>query len=169
MDDQTDETRIQKLILEFGKLYSSMNFRKVQDLGMHPGHLHVLRTVGSREGISQREIADQLHIKPPTVAVTVRRMEKSGLIFRKESEADLRISRIFLSEKGKRIYQETEDLICKNEKTLLRGLSQDEINCLEKCLKQMMKNMEAARRQDPNGKAAESSVTEKRTHVNSRR
>ena len=141
MDHQTDETRIQQLFMEFGKLYSHMNFQKVQELGMHPGHLHVLRTVGANEGISQREIADQLHIKPPTVAVTVRRMEKSGLIIRKANESDLRISRIFLTEKGRTIYRKTEEIVQENERIILQGLSREEIDWLEKCFVHILDNM----------------------------
>ncbi len=54
-----------------------------------------------KDGLSQREIAEKLHIKPPTVNVTVQRLEKAGFLYREADEKDQRISRIYMTEKGK--------------------------------------------------------------------
>ena len=41
-------------------------------------------------------------IKPATVNVMIKRMEKSGFLRKEQDVQDLRISRIFITDKGKR-------------------------------------------------------------------
>lgn len=51
-------------------------FGQMQELGIYPGQIPVLGLLAHKDGLSQREIAEKLHIKPPTVNVTVQRLEK---------------------------------------------------------------------------------------------
>ena len=66
--------------------------------------------------MSQREIAEHLRIKPPTVNVTVQRLEKAGFLFRKADEKDQRVSRIYLTEKGKQAKERGMKRVEENEK-----------------------------------------------------
>lgn len=121
--------------------YSSVNFKKFMELGIHPGQLPVLKTIYEKEGISLRALADAIHIKPPTVTVTVQRLEKSGLVYKKADSADQRISRIYLTEKGKDIQAEIVRLIDENEKILTRGFSEEERELLRSFFERMVKNL----------------------------
>ena len=60
--------------------YTEVNFGRLKALGVHPGQLPFLNIISHREGISQRELAECLHVKPPSVAVTVKRLEKADVI-----------------------------------------------------------------------------------------
>ena len=92
---------IQVLFMKLIHGYTANGFQKFKDLGVHPGQLPILSRLHEKEGASQRELADMLHIKPPTVTVTIRRLEKAELVYRKTDESDLRVTRIYLTEKGK--------------------------------------------------------------------
>ena len=69
--------------------YTEVNFGRLKDLGVHPGQLPFLNIISHREGISQRELAECLHVKPPTVAVTVKRLEKQIEVVIQENEKAL--------------------------------------------------------------------------------
>ena len=57
------------------------------------------------DGCSCERTASQLG-GPPTVTVSIQRLEKIGIIVRKQDEKDQRISRIYLTEEGKAIINE---------------------------------------------------------------
>jgi len=70
------------------------------DKGGGFGRAGVLRVLGKHEGVSQRELAEFLHLSPPTVTTMLQKMEQDGLIERWGDEADQRVTRIRLTEKG---------------------------------------------------------------------
>jgi DNA-binding MarR family transcriptional regulator len=76
-------------------------FRLLKNLDLHPGQMICGRIIEVKEGLSQRELAGYVHIKPATVTVMLQKMEKSGLITRIPDEEDRRITRIYLTEQGK--------------------------------------------------------------------
>ena len=80
MLDHKEEESLQMMLMKIYHLYFSKVFRYITDLGVHPGQIPLIRLLGKEEGLSQREISQKLHIKPPTVTVSLRRMENSGLI-----------------------------------------------------------------------------------------
>ena len=55
----------------------------MQELGIYPGQIPVLGLLAYKDGLSQREIAEHLRIKPPTVNVTVQRLEKQDFFTEK--------------------------------------------------------------------------------------
>lgn len=60
----------------------------------------ILRALVRADGSSQCELSDATRLKAPTVSVTVRRMERDGLVRREMDEQDQRVTRVFLTEKG---------------------------------------------------------------------
>ena len=70
--------------------------------GGRPGRAGVLRVLTKHEGISQRELADLLHLSPPTVTTMLQKMEQDALIERWTDETDQRLTRIRLTQAGRR-------------------------------------------------------------------
>ena len=67
-----------------------------------PGRAVMLLVLGtSHDGITQRELAENLHLSPPTVTVMLQKMEQHGLIERWNDEVDQRLTRIRMTPKGK--------------------------------------------------------------------
>ena len=113
----------------------------MESYGLHPGQVAVMKALDRKEGMSQRELADILHIKPPTVAVSIKRMEKNGFIERKPDEKDQRITRIYLTQYGKKINQEIVELLQKNEEELFLGFEEGEKYLFKRFFKQMIENL----------------------------
>ena len=117
-------------------------FGQMQELGIYPGQIPVLGLLAYKDGLSQREIAEHLRIKPPTVNVTVQRLEKAGFLFRKADEKDQRVSRIYLTEKGKQAKERGMKRVEENEKILFDGFSDAELCLLRRFLEQITANID---------------------------
>lgn len=132
---------IQDLLMIFIRLYFVKIYNQADAYGLHPGQVAVMKELSKKEGMSQKELADALHIKPPTVAVSVKRMEKSGFIKRQQDEFDQRMSRLYLTENGKNICDEMLKIVDDNEKILFAGFEEGEVYLFKRFLKQMIDNL----------------------------
>jgi DNA-binding MarR family transcriptional regulator len=71
--------------------------------GISSAQLDVLARVGSSEGISQQRLADALLVTKGNICQLLDKMQGSELL---ERRPEGRINRLFLTEKGRRIYDE---------------------------------------------------------------
>ena len=92
-------------------------------------------------GMSQKEISQELNISPPTVAVSVKRLEKAGFVERRPDENDQRMSRISLTPQGREIIEEAKACIEENESLMFKGFSESEICLLKRFFEQMITNL----------------------------
>ncbi len=141
-DGQEKSTGILSMLMRIDRHFMGKCFGQLQEVGIYPGQLPVLEMVACFDGLSQREIAEKLNIKPPTVNVSVQRLEKAGFICRKPDEKDQRVTRIFLTEKGKESKNRGLEMIRINEKIMLDGFSETEICLLRRFLVQIAENIE---------------------------
>ena len=78
--------------------FSSMS--SLIDENLHPGQPKLLMALYNKDGQSQRELSDVLHIKPATTNVMISRLEKGGFLKKEQDKLDQRATKIFLTEKG---------------------------------------------------------------------
>lgn len=71
---------------------------QIKPQGVSQGQLPVLCCLNDDEGQTQAELCSRIQIEQPTMANTLRRMERDGLIRRIPCEQDKRQSRIFLTD-----------------------------------------------------------------------
>ena len=130
------------MFMRIDRRFMGKCFGQMQELGIYPGQIPVLGLLAYKDGLSQREIAEHLRIKPPTVNVTVQRLEKAGFLFRKADEKDQRVSRIYLTEKGKQAKERGMKRVEENETILLDGFSDAELCLLRRFLEQITANID---------------------------
>lgn len=130
------------MFMRIDRHFMAKCFGQMQEVGIYPGQIPVLGLLAYKDGLSQREIAEKLRIKPPTVNVTVQRLEKAGFLYREADEKDQRISRIYLTEKGKQAKENGMKKVKENEKILLSGLSDAELCLLRRMLEQITENID---------------------------
>ena len=68
----------------------------------HHAEMMTLRLLASNDGISQRDLADILHLSRPRVTSILQALEKAGNVRREADAADQRVTRVFLTEEGRR-------------------------------------------------------------------
>ncbi|BBA71017.1 MarR family winged helix-turn-helix transcriptional regulator [Geobacter sulfurreducens] len=72
---------------------------KIKPHGVTQGQLPVLCCLHDAEGQTQAELCKNIQVEQPTMANTLRRMERDGLIFRTASDKDKRQSRVYITER----------------------------------------------------------------------
>lgn len=135
------EENIQSLLMKVSHRYFAMIFAQAAKLGLHPGQLPVLKILHDKDGISQTEIAEKLCNRPSSVTVSLKRMEKMGLVRRETDEKDQRVMRVYLTQKARDMIKIIPGTLEKNEKILLEGLNDTEICLLRRMLCQMLDNV----------------------------
>ncbi|NLC23960.1 MAG: MarR family transcriptional regulator [Oxalobacter sp.] len=69
--------------------------------GGHRGQGRIIALLQERDGIGQRELAELLHIRPPSLSELLDKLESNGMIERRQSESDRRMSHVFLTKTGR--------------------------------------------------------------------
>ncbi len=131
------------MFVELARVYFTKNFKVVSEKGLHPGQASLLKLVCEEPGLSQKDIAMKLNIQPPTVAVSIRRMEKNGWLKRDNDSEDKRISRIFITAKGSELVKEVNLTIDEMDKIVFAGISEAEQCLLRRILVQLIQNLRA--------------------------
>ncbi len=113
----------------------------LSEIGVYHGQPPLLFTLEKHNGLSQREIADILNIAPPTITVMLARMEKAGIVFKKKDSKDGRISRVYLTEEGKKLSKETKKAIKTLSEESFHGFTKKEKEDFKKLLDKMGRNL----------------------------
>ena len=160
-DGKEKQSSFLTLFMKVDRHFMTKCFGQMQELGIYPGQIPVLGLVAKKDGLSQRELAKILNIKPPTVNVSVQRLEKAGFLYKKPDEKDQRVTRIYLTEKGKETKAKALERIHKNEAVMLEGFSEAEQCLLRRFLEQILSNIEKIQPEEFTGKTPMEEITEK--------
>ncbi len=83
------------------RLFARAIHAKIKPLGLSPGTFPAMLELWAEDGLSQRELVVRLDIEQATMANTLSRMERDGLVRRRRDEHDGRLQRVWLTEKGR--------------------------------------------------------------------
>ena len=106
-----------------------------------PGAHLVLAMLAIHDGINQLELVRATHLKPPTVSVILKNMEAEGLVERRSDPQDLRATRVYLTEDGRRLDGESIARIRAMDAYALKGLSEEECQILMPLLIRIRNNL----------------------------
>ncbi len=82
-----------------------------------------------------------LNVSPASVSVSLRRMQKSGLIEKAADETDLRCNRMNLTEKGREQHEYIHGCFEEIDRNLYAGFSDEELATLETMLTRLCENL----------------------------
>ena len=140
--DENMPDSIQELFMRASHSYFQKSFQQLTSIGLRPGQPPMLWHLAQEDGLSQRELARRMRVKPPTVNVSLQRMEKAEYICRSQDPKDQRITRIFLTEKGRRLVGQIGEIMKENEIRITRHFTETELCLLNRFLKQLIQNIE---------------------------
>ena len=141
-----------KFEMGFGRLirmYYSRIQSQLAEVGLYRGQPPILMLLYKNDGMSQKEMARALNLSPATMTVTLKRMEKAGLVLREMDEHDQRILRVHLSEKGREMCETGESRIGVVTAELLEGFTLEEQQQLNEYLGRIARNMERVVEKEP--------------------
>ena len=141
-----------KFEMRFGRLirmYYSRIQSQLAEVGLYRGQPPILMLLYKNDGMSQKEMVRALNLSPATMTVTLKRMEKAGLVLREMDEHDQRILRVHLSEKGREMCETGESRIGVVTAELLEGFTLEEQQQLNEYLGRIARNMERVVEKEP--------------------
>lgn len=140
----TPQEKLDNRLHEFLHTHRNTVVRYFKSCGMFNGSPRMLMLLRQNPGMTQRELSDALHVAAPTLSVSVKRNEAEGLIERRADEKDARLSRLYLTDKGR----EVDDRCAKGREffieTLFADFSDADIAVLDRLLSRMTDNLAAA-------------------------
>lgn len=119
---------------------------------LYRGDPRLLLEVLQKDGSTQAELAKRLCVKPPSLTVMIRRMETAGLVCRRQDEKDLRMTRVYITEKGREKAEKTKATFVQMNQTMRKGLSAEQLKEYTEILEIMKQNLlQATKNKDRKG------------------
>lgn len=94
------------------------------------GYGRILDVLSKSDGVSQREIAELLYIRPQSASEALASMEGQGLIEKRTSETDKRCSLIYITQAGRERQIALRNERIENARRVFQPLTEDEKNTL---------------------------------------
>lgn len=135
-----DENPVQ-LLQQLMHLSLQKSMRMLEEYELKPGQAGVLFLLEKYDNLSQKEIADKLGVKPPSITVALKKMEHQGYITRKADFHDQRVIRIQKTEKGSACVVHIKEVVSKMEGIMCKNMSREEILLMTRLLIQMRENL----------------------------
>ena len=140
--EERKEKSMPALFMEINRQYGMRCMNRFRELGVQPGQMPIIMIVYGNDGCSQKEIAEHMGVKPPTVNVSIQRLEKAEIVYRKRDEKDQRIMRVYLTETGRKLVDEIREKSRTVEKVMFSNFSDTELCLLRRFFEQILDNME---------------------------
>lgn len=139
--EKIDKGSLYYIFLEILRLHHHRTHVLLDEIGIYPGQPHLLFILNKKDGQSQKELSEKLKITPATITVMLKRMERVNLVERKQDTEDQRVSRVYLTDKGKEICSKAMGIIKNLEEECFGNFTVEEKIILRRLLMQMRDNL----------------------------
>ena len=113
---------------------------KVKELGIHHTQHRVLMHISRCDGaVNQKQIAEKFDVSPAAVAGVIKKLECGGYISRHILESDNRYNEVTITEKGKKMINDTRSIFEKMDKQMFKYFSDNDIDKFMELLEKMKK------------------------------
>lgn len=113
----------------------------LEKIDVYPGQHPLLFILGKQDGLSQKELAEKLYIKPATITVMLGRLEKSKIIERRSDLSDQRVSRVYLTNHGRKVLTEVKEALKEIKDECFSNFTAEEEIILRRLFMQMRDNL----------------------------
>ncbi|MBO0140892.1 MarR family transcriptional regulator [Agrobacterium sp. Ap1] len=106
---------------QLARVFSRSLQKRASTLGFSPGQFPVLLELWQEDGLTQKQLLDKLEVEQATLANTLARMERDGLIVRTPHPTDKRAQIITLTELGRSLETSAVDAAAEADSALFSG------------------------------------------------
>ncbi|UJF33463.1 MarR family winged helix-turn-helix transcriptional regulator [Paenibacillus hexagrammi] len=124
------------------KLHRQTVDKQIQPYDVHPGQPPLLLRLSEQDGQSQSELAARIHVTPATLTVMVDRMEKAGIVERRTDPNDQRVSRVYVTDKGRLATEAVKKAILEADEKCFEHFLPEEKLLLRRFLLQIHENLQ---------------------------
>ena len=123
------------------KSFSRALHERGQKLGFAPGQFPILLELWAEEGLTQKQLLDRLDIEQATMANTLSRMERDGLISRRRHPKDRRAQLVFLTARGRSLRETALTAASATEEALFQGFRRFERELVLEYMRMALANL----------------------------
>ena len=117
--------------------------RRIESLGVVPGQFAQLLALYEQDGLTQRELCERVRIEQPTMALTLKRMERDGLVERRPDPTDGRRARIVLTKRARGLERDLTAAAREVNAIATGGLPAKEVQAFMQTLTRLIANLES--------------------------
>lgn len=135
---------VEMLLHQTNRLYMKYAMSKIHTDGrerLHGGQAGILFILKFKGGMSQKELADMLHLSAPSVTTAIKKLEGEGCVIRRQDEKDQRVMRLSITPKGEEFVQHVIEVAKQTEEAAMKNISEEEKLLLYRILRQMRDNL----------------------------
>lgn len=125
---------VERLVREVDRLHFTRFHQALSAFGLGKGQPPILKYLSEHDGCKQSEIAQWGHVTAATTTVMLQTMEKNGLIDRRPDEKDLRVMRVYITEKGKEIQKRCDEAISAMDEEMYEDFTKEELESFARLL-----------------------------------
>lgn len=131
------------LLMKTQSMFSHKILTQASKIGLTSGQPKVLEFLLTNHEADQKTIAAYCEIEQATVGSILLRMEKSGLIIRRNKDGNRRSNFVSLTESGKQAAEKVQEIFHETESQALAQLSDDEVKTVMQALSKMCDAMQS--------------------------
>jgi len=120
---------------------------RVKEKGLTLSRARALFALTKKDGLNQRELADELDIETPTLVRLLDGMEKQGFIERRVEVSDRRAKQIHMTELGRTVADEILRLADEIRAEVLQGIDAAELAVTKRVVRAIADNVQSLARE----------------------
>ncbi len=114
------------LVNHVSRIFARGLAARIAPLDLTIGTFPALLELWERDGLTQKQLVERLHIEQATMANTLSRMERDGLILRKKDPTDGRVQRVWLTQRARDLQGDATAAAMDQNTETLKGLTEQE-------------------------------------------
>jgi DNA-binding MarR family transcriptional regulator len=114
------------LLVQICRAHRNKAQELLSQVDLYPGQEFLLLNLWPQDGLTHSEVAEHLCVQPATVTRMLDRLVKTGLVQRLTDAEDQRVSRVYLTEKGRQLVQPIEQIWDELEQISFANLTLEE-------------------------------------------
>ena len=141
MEQAEIKERLSYLLARICHAHRNLVHTELSKLNLHVGQEMFLLRLWDQDGITMSEMADGMCVQQATVTRMLGRIENAGLVIRLKDPDDQRVSRLYLTEKGRNLLQPVAQMWAEVEIRMLENFTLEERVLLRRLLLQLYSNL----------------------------
>lgn len=143
-----DIGKIIKMIWRVHSFHKQCMMHLLASNGIHFGQPPLLMALKTQGGTgNQKDLAKALNVSPASITISLKRLEKVGLVRRIPDPKDMRSNRIELTEKGLQSSKKAHDVLFNVTSHLFTDFSPEEVKQFDSYCERMKNNLQSYKKE----------------------
>ena len=136
------EHRLIEKYIRVTRLHRSVIEHRLEGTGVYRSQHQILMFASHNPNVSQKDLAEMYGVSGATMAVSLKKLEKGGYINRLVDQHDNRCNQICITEKGRKVVEESVLIFQRLERCMFERFSEHDMDVLGNLLDRIYGNLD---------------------------